>query len=321
MPFGEEILPDGVFRTAALKYGVGDNVRQKFTGYQRDDETGLDFAEARYYNNKHGRFTAVDPLLPSGKSANPQTFNRYVYVLNNPLVLTDPNGLQAGGTVSEEPDIIRVVTVLFRDLFNALQERANYLLNGASNLSNLDQANGGRIQNRIDAARGDQAVADALNNTIVGNQGPTTDAVIQQTTDSVETANTISNTAIEINFLLLALPTPSGNVATLGRGGQAVIRGAAKVARGVTEVANVTAKGSRYTNLAANLGSKEFQSNLISNGYKIVSETAGKNGSVTVLSNGTKSYTIYTATSTGEVSAQITNAAGEILSKIRLIGP
>jgi hypothetical protein len=34
--------------------------------------------------------------LASGKSANPQTFNRYVYVLNSPLVLTDPEGLQAG---------------------------------------------------------------------------------------------------------------------------------------------------------------------------------------------------------------------------------
>jgi hypothetical protein len=47
------------------------------------------------YENRHGRFTAVDPLLASGKSANPQTFNRYVYVMNNPLVLKDPSGLQA----------------------------------------------------------------------------------------------------------------------------------------------------------------------------------------------------------------------------------
>lgn len=96
LPFGEEIFPDGTYRTAAQKYGQADSVRQRFTGYQRDDETGLDFAEARYYNNRHGRFTAVDPLLASGKSANPQSFNRYVYVLNNPLILTDPNGLQAG---------------------------------------------------------------------------------------------------------------------------------------------------------------------------------------------------------------------------------
>lgn len=71
-------------------------MRQDFTGYQNDAETGLDFAEARMYENRHGRFTAVDPLLASGKSANPQTFNRYVYVMNNPLILIDPSGLQAG---------------------------------------------------------------------------------------------------------------------------------------------------------------------------------------------------------------------------------
>ncbi len=96
MPFGEQVPTDATYRTAALKYNIDDNIRQKFTGYQRDKETGLDFAEARYYNNKHGRFTAVDPLLASGKSADPQTFNRYVYVMNQPLSYTDPTGLQAG---------------------------------------------------------------------------------------------------------------------------------------------------------------------------------------------------------------------------------
>jgi RHS repeat-associated protein len=94
MPFGEELAPDASNRTAGLKYGSVDSVRQKFTGYQKDDETGLDFAENRMYENRHARFTAIDPLLASGKSANPQTFNRYVYVLNNPLVLVDPDGLQ-----------------------------------------------------------------------------------------------------------------------------------------------------------------------------------------------------------------------------------
>jgi RHS repeat-associated protein len=71
-------------------------VRQRFTGYQKDEETQLDFAKARMYENRHARFTAIDPLLSSGKSANPQTFNRYVYVMNNPLAYTDPSGLQAG---------------------------------------------------------------------------------------------------------------------------------------------------------------------------------------------------------------------------------
>jgi RHS repeat-associated protein len=94
MPFGEEAISNIGERPATLKYGAIDSVRQKFTGYQKDDETELDFAEARMYENRHGRFTAVDPLLASGKSANPQSFNRYVYVMNNPIVFTDPTGLQ-----------------------------------------------------------------------------------------------------------------------------------------------------------------------------------------------------------------------------------
>ena len=67
-----------------------DSVRQKFTGYERDDETGLDFAQARYYSNVQGRFTSIDsgPFTP----ADPQNFNRYVYVQNNPLKFRDPSG-------------------------------------------------------------------------------------------------------------------------------------------------------------------------------------------------------------------------------------
>ncbi len=112
LPFGKEIpnssLPghSSSLRTSALKYG-GDDVRQKFTGYQKDEESGLDFAEARMYNNRHARFTAVDPLLASGKSSNPQTFNRYVYVMNSPLNLTDPTGLQA----ATRPWLGRIATV------------------------------------------------------------------------------------------------------------------------------------------------------------------------------------------------------------------
>ncbi len=94
MPFGEDLYVGVGARTTNLKYGsTNDEIRQKFTGYLKDKETNLDFAEARYYNNQHGRFTAVDPLLASGKSANPQTFNRFVYVGNKPTTTTDPTGL------------------------------------------------------------------------------------------------------------------------------------------------------------------------------------------------------------------------------------
>ena len=104
MPFGEELYAGTPNRTESLKYSQSgvDNVRKRFTGYEKDTETGLDFAEARYYNNQHGRFTAVDPLLSSGKSSNPQTFNRYIYVMNQPLIATDPSGMQ-GGTNPDKP--------------------------------------------------------------------------------------------------------------------------------------------------------------------------------------------------------------------------
>ncbi|MBL8122747.1 MAG: RHS repeat-associated core domain-containing protein [Blastocatellia bacterium] len=94
MPFGEELDADETYRKTLQKYGQTDSVRQQFTGYQKDEESGLDFAEARMYENRFGRFTAVDPLLASGKDSNPQTFNRFVYVGNNPLNIIDPLGLE-----------------------------------------------------------------------------------------------------------------------------------------------------------------------------------------------------------------------------------
>ena len=94
MPFGEEI-DSFIGARSSFAYSSGDDdVRQKFTGYQKDEESGLDFAEARMYENRHGRFTAIDPLLASGKSTNPQTFNRYVYVGDNPVNISDPLGLE-----------------------------------------------------------------------------------------------------------------------------------------------------------------------------------------------------------------------------------
>jgi RHS repeat-associated protein len=95
MPFGEEIYAGVGARSTALKYSlVGtDNIRKRFTGYEKDAETELDFAENRMYQNKHGRFMSVDPLIDSGYLFAPQTFNRYVYTGNNPVNFVDPDGL------------------------------------------------------------------------------------------------------------------------------------------------------------------------------------------------------------------------------------
>ncbi len=66
----------------------------KFTGYERDPETGLDYAFARYYSSSLGRFLGADPF-PS-LTGHPQTENRYAYVSNDPSNFVDPAGLSGG---------------------------------------------------------------------------------------------------------------------------------------------------------------------------------------------------------------------------------
>ena len=81
LPFGEEWNPQG--GTQPLR----------FTGKERDAETGLDYFGARYYGSSIGRFTTVDPVYTWRENlVDPQRWNRYAYVRNNPLRYVDPDG-------------------------------------------------------------------------------------------------------------------------------------------------------------------------------------------------------------------------------------
>jgi RHS repeat-associated protein len=65
----------------------------RFTGKERDAETGLDYFGARYYASRTGRMTSVDPLMDvEAALVDPQQWNRYAYARNNPLVFVDPTG-------------------------------------------------------------------------------------------------------------------------------------------------------------------------------------------------------------------------------------
>lgn len=68
-----------------------DSNHFKFTGKERDSESGLDNFGARYNASSLGRFMTPDPL--GGSLGDPQTLNKYAYVRNNPVTLTDPTGL------------------------------------------------------------------------------------------------------------------------------------------------------------------------------------------------------------------------------------
>ncbi len=107
LPFGEELYAGTGGRTTQQGYAA-DGVRQQFTGKERDNETGLDYFLARYYSSIQGRFTSPDPLLASGRSEKPQSWNRYNYVLNNPLRLVDPSGM-----IDNDPPKPKVVVVIF----------------------------------------------------------------------------------------------------------------------------------------------------------------------------------------------------------------
>jgi RHS repeat-associated protein len=105
LPFGEEISPPVGGRSSSQGYGnsPSDGVRQKFTGYERDSQTGLDYAEARYFGSSIGRFTSVDPVLfESRRLFDPQQINLYSYVRNSPLLLTDPTGMLLTDFINQE---------------------------------------------------------------------------------------------------------------------------------------------------------------------------------------------------------------------------
>jgi RHS repeat-associated protein len=90
-PFGEELFAGVGIRSAPLSYGA-DSTRQKFTGKERDAETGLDYFHARYYSNIQGRFTSVDPENAGAIEDDPQSWNGYAYARNAPVVYSDPDG-------------------------------------------------------------------------------------------------------------------------------------------------------------------------------------------------------------------------------------
>ena len=92
--------PYGGVRTQTGTIGVG----RLFTG-QRLDGTELYYYNARYYDPGIGRFVSADTVVPN--PANPQSLNRYSYVLNNPLRYTDPTGHFTQSQIDAANDIVR----------------------------------------------------------------------------------------------------------------------------------------------------------------------------------------------------------------------
>ena len=75
-PFGWEINPGYGNRTSVAGYATTDWFNPKFTGEERDGETGLDYFGRGTTRGRKGRFTTPDPMMASASASNPQSWNR-----------------------------------------------------------------------------------------------------------------------------------------------------------------------------------------------------------------------------------------------------
>ena len=69
---------------------IGLTTDRGFTLHEHLDEMGVIHMNGRIYDPLIGRFMSADPIIQA--PGNLQNYNRYSYVMNNPLNLTDPSG-------------------------------------------------------------------------------------------------------------------------------------------------------------------------------------------------------------------------------------
>ena len=98
-------LPWGDGYTATVNNAGGDQDNLHFSGLERDAESGTEHAQFRNYTSNQGRWLAPDQYTGSYDATNPQSMNRYAYVLNNPMSLLDPSGLFTLPTGPCDPDV------------------------------------------------------------------------------------------------------------------------------------------------------------------------------------------------------------------------
>ena len=104
---GEQEYGDAAYAPFGEPYSIGKTPYVSFTGQNQDTISGTYDFLYREYNPVQGRWISPDPSgLSAVNPGNPQSWNRYAYVLNNPLRYTDPLGLWCvweDGTHDDDP--------------------------------------------------------------------------------------------------------------------------------------------------------------------------------------------------------------------------
>jgi len=89
--YGQKVQDYDYAAYGKMARSVGSAVNAKrYGGHESDLDAALVYMHARYYDPSLGRFLSADSMVP--ELANPQAFNRYAYVYNNPISNADPTG-------------------------------------------------------------------------------------------------------------------------------------------------------------------------------------------------------------------------------------
>jgi len=106
LPYGEEVSGYSGRTMAGVNVAgtVPNDATQKFTGQVRDQQSGMDYFNARYLTPVFGRFNSPDPQNAGASLLSSQSWNGYAYVLGNPLAFTDPTGKDCGGAEADTGD-------------------------------------------------------------------------------------------------------------------------------------------------------------------------------------------------------------------------
>jgi RHS repeat-associated protein len=87
----------GSLKQGSRRYPFGDGnesyANDEYATYRKDTASAHYYAWNRYYSATWGRFSSPDPYVMSGGLTNPQGWNRYSYVANDPVNYYDPRGL------------------------------------------------------------------------------------------------------------------------------------------------------------------------------------------------------------------------------------
>jgi RHS repeat-associated protein len=108
------------------------------TGKERDAESGLDYFGARHYGSALGRFASPDEVLADQHPEDPQSWNLYGYVQNNPLKNVDPTGKgTVNSTILNNPEAQQLAAKLNAGVAAYAKQSLNENKQGLNRISDL----------------------------------------------------------------------------------------------------------------------------------------------------------------------------------------